>query len=167
MCSSSPHYFSSDVLSVQFSSVAQSCPALYAPMDCGMAAFHVHPNSQSLWNSCPLNRWCHPTISSSVIPFSPPYSIFPNIRVFSSDSVLFIRWPPYWSFSFSIILPMNVQDWFPSGLTGWISLLDLLVDSRESSPTPQFKSINSSALSFLSSPAVTSIHDYWKNHSFD
>ena len=57
------------------------------------------------------------------------------------------------------ILPMNTQDWFPLGGTGWISW-----DSQESSPTPQFKSINSLVLSFLYSPSLTSIHDYWKNH---
>ena len=49
-------------------------------------------------------------------------SIFPRIRVFSIESVLHIRWPKYWSFSFSIVLPMNIQDWFPLGRTGWISL---------------------------------------------
>ena len=63
------------------------------------------------------------------------------------------------------VFPMNIQDWFPSGWIGWISLQSR--DSQESSPTTQFKSINSSALSFLYSPTLTSIHDYWKNHSFD
>jgi len=57
------------------------------------------------------------------------------------------------------VLPMYIQDWFP--------LIDWLEDSQESSPTPQFKSINSLALSFLYSPTLTSAHDYWKNHSFD
>ena len=61
------------------------------------------------------------------------------------------------------VLPMNIQDWFPLGWTGWISLH--WRDSEESSPTPQFKSINSSALSFLYSPALTSTHNCWKNHS--
>ena len=58
------------------------------------------------------------------------------------------------------VLLMNIQNWFPLGLTGWMN-------SQESSPTPQFKSINSSVLSFLYGPTLTSIHDYWKNHSFD
>ena len=62
------------------------------------------------------------------------------------------------------VLPMNIQDWFPLGLTGGSPCCPR--DSQESSPTPQFKSINSSALSFLYSPTLTSIHDYWKNHSF-
>ena len=63
------------------------------------------------------------------------------------------------------VLPMNTQGSFPLGLTGFISLLSK--ESQEYSPAPQFKSINSSALSFLYSPTVTSIHEYWKNHSLD
>ena len=63
------------------------------------------------------------------------------------------------------VLPMNTQGWSPLGWTGWISLS--LRDSQESSPTPQFESINSLVLSFLYSPTLTSTHDYWKNHSFD
>ena len=76
-------------------------------------------------NSCPLSRWYHPTISSSVVPFSSclQSSIFPSIRVFSNESALRIRWPKYWSFSFNIILPMNTQDWSPLEWTGWTSLL--------------------------------------------
>ena len=63
------------------------------------------------------------------------------------------------------VLPMNIQEWFPLGWTGWISLCPR--DSQESCPTPQFKSINSSGLSFGYSPTLTSTHDYWKNHSFN
>ena len=63
------------------------------------------------------------------------------------------------------VLPMNIQNWFPLGWTGWSPCSPR--DSQESSPTPQFKSINSSALSFLYSPTLISIHDYWKDHSFD
>ena len=62
------------------------------------------------------------------------------------------------------VLPMNIQGW-SLGWTGWISLRPR--DSQESSPTPQFKSINSLVLSFHYSPTLTSIHDYWKNHSLD
>ena len=64
------------------------------------------------------------------------------------------------------VLPMNILDWFPLGLTGLI-LLERSRDFQESSPTPQFKSISSSVLSFLYSPALTFMHDYWKNHTFD
>ena len=89
-------------------------------------------------------------------------SIFLSSRVFSNESVLRIRWPNYWSFSFSIS-PSNEYSGLTSFRMNWLDLLAV----QESSPTPQFKSINSSVLSFLYSPTLTSIHDYWKNHSFD
>ena len=82
-----------------------------------------------------------------------PLSIFPSMRIFSNESLLHISWLKYWSFSFSISLPMNIQDWFPLGWTGWISFCPR--DSQESSPTPQFKSINSLTLGFLYSPPLT------------
>ena len=91
-----------------------------------------------------------------------PLSIFHSIRVFSNESVLHIRWPKYWSFSFSIS-PSNEY----SGLIGLVGSPYSPRDSQESPLTPQFKSINSSAFSFLYSPTLTSIHDFWKNHSFD
>ena len=83
----------------------------------------------------------------------------PSIRVFSNESTLRMRWPKYWSFSFSII-PSNEHPGLISFRMDWLDL-------QESSPTPQFKSINSSVLSFLHSPTITSIHDHWKNHSPD
>ena len=92
-------------------------------------------------------------------------SIFPSIRVFSNESALCIRWLKYWSFSFSIS-PSNEHPGLIS-LDGIVGSPCSLKDSQESSPTPQFKSITSSALSFLYSPTLTSIHDYWKNHNFD
>ena len=89
-------------------------------------------------------------------------SIFPSIRVFSNVSILRIRWPKYWSFSFSIS-PSNEY----SGLISFrIDCLDYLA-VQESSPIPQLKSITSSVLSFLDSPTITSIHGYWKNHRFN
>ena len=89
-------------------------------------------------------------------------SIFPSIRVFSNKSALRIRWPKYWSFSF-IISPFNEH---PGLISFRMHLLNLLA-VQESPPTPQFKSINSLALSFFYSPTLTSIHDHWKNHSLD
>ena len=88
-----------------------------------------------------------------------------SIRVFSNDLALHIRWPKYWSFSFSIS-PSNDYSWLVSFRMDWF---DLLADqgTLKSSPTPQFKSINSLVLSLLYGPTVTSKHDYWKNHSFD
>ena len=92
-------------------------------------------------------------------------SIFPSIRVFSSESVLRIRWPKDWSFSFSIN-PSNEYSGLISFRMDWLDLL-AVQGTLESSPTPQFKSNNSSALNFLYSPTLRPIHDYWKNHSFD
>ena len=96
--------------------------------------------------------------------FLPP-SIFPSISVFSNESVLRIKWPKYWSFSFNIS-PSNEYSGLISFSMDWLDLL-AVQGTQESSPTPQFKSINSSVLSFLYSPTLTSIQDYWKNHSFD
>ena len=90
-------------------------------------------------------------------------SIFPSIRVFSSESVFCIRWPQFWSFSFSIE-PSNEHSELISFRIYWFDLL-AVQGTLESFPTSQFKSINSSMLSFLNGPNLTSIHDYWKNHS--
>ena len=93
-------------------------------------------------------------------------SIFSGIRVFSNESTLRIRWLKYQSFSFNIS-PSNKllrTDLIYDGLVGYPCSLR---DSQESSPTPQFKNINSLALSFLYIQVFTTIHDYWKNHSLD
>ena len=92
-------------------------------------------------------------------------SIFPSIRVFSNESVLHIRWPKYWRFSCSIS-PSNEYSGLISFRMDWLDLLEVQ-GTLKSLFQPQFKSINSSALSFLYSPTLTSIHNYWKNHSFD
>ena len=81
---------------------------------CALSTLRVYSNS------CPLSWWFHPTISSSGCPLLFLPSIFPSIRVFSNLSTLCNRWPKYWSFNISP--PMNIQDWFPVGLTGLISL---------------------------------------------
>ena len=120
-------------------------------------------------NSCPWSWLYHPTISSSVVPFSSCPQSFPGSGFFQISQHLKSQFS---SCGQSIgvsastsVLPMNTQDWSPLGWTGWSPCSPR--DSQESSPTPQFKSINSLALSFLYSPTLTSIHDYWKNHSFD
>ena len=143
-----------------------SCVQLFAaPWTAASQASLSNTNSRSLLKPMsielvmPSNHliFCHPLLL--------PPSIFPSIRVFSKESVPLIRWPKYWNFSFSIS-PSNEY----SGLN---FLQDGLVgspcsprDSQESSPAPQFKSINSLALSFLYSPTLTSIHDYLKNHIY-
>ena len=93
-------------------------------------------------------------------------STFSSIRVFSNESFLRIRWSKYWSFSFSISPPKEYSELIFFRMD-WLDLLAAQMDSQESSPTLQFKGINSLALSFLYSPTLTSIYDYWKNHSFD
>ena len=125
------------------------------------------PTSRAYWNSCPLQQWCHPTISSSIVPFSSDFQSFPASGSFTLPmSQLFASGGQSIGPSASgSVLPMNIQGWFPLALTDLISLLSKGL--QESSPTPQFKSIKSSVLSFLYSPTLTSIHDYWKNQSFD
>ena len=123
------------------------------------------PSPGACSNSCPLSQWCHPPISFSVAPFSSCPQSFPASGSFPM-SLLFLSGGQSIGVSASTsVLPMNIQDWFPLGWTGWISCSPR--DSQESSPTLQFKRINSLALSFLYSPTLTSICDYWKNHSFD
>ena len=123
------------------------------------------------------NSWSSPRLtsiesvmSSSHLILCRPLLLLPpiplSIRVFSNKSTLCMRWPKYWSFSFSIILPKKSQGWFPSEWTDWRSPCSPR-NSQESSPTPRFKSIISSVLSFLYSPDLTSLRDYWKNQSFD
>ena len=111
-------------------------------------------------NSCPSSRWCHPAISSSVIPFSSclqsflAYGSFPMSQFFTpggqSTGV---------SASASV-LPMNIQDQYPLGWTGWISLQSKGLSRVLSNTTVQKHQ-------FFGGPTLTSIHDHWKNHSFD
>ena len=121
------------------------------------------PTPGAYSNSRPFNRWCHPTISSSVIPFShlksfPASGSFQISRFFASGG------QSMGVSASASVLPMNIQDWFL--LDGLVGSPCSPVDSQESFPTPQFKSISFSVLSFLYSPPLTSIYDYWKNHSF-
>ena len=154
-------------ISAQLSSVPQSSPTLCLQLHvlqnarppCPLPTLRVYSNS------CPVSQWYHPTISSSVIPFSSPPLIFPSIRVFSNESVLRIRWSKYWSFSFDIS-PSNEYSGLISFRMDWLDLL-AVQGTLKSSPTPQFKSINSLTLSFLYGPTLTSKHGYWKNNSFD
>ena len=145
--------------SVQFSSVTQSCPTLCDPMDGAHQASLSITNSWSLLKLISIESGmssnhlilCHPLLL--------PPSIFPSIRVFSNESALHVRWPKYWSFSFNIS-PSNEHPGLISFMMDWLGSPCSPRDSQESSPTPQFKSINSSPLSFLYSPTLTSIHDY-------
>ena len=117
------------------------------------------PAPRAYSNSCPSHWWCHPTISSSVIPFSSCLQFLPASGSFQMSQLFAWGGQSIGVSASASVLPMNIQDWFPLGWTGWISLQNPR-DSQQSSPTPQFRSINSSALSFLYSPTLTSIHDY-------
>ena len=150
--------------SVQFS--PQSYPTLCDPVNHSTPGLpvhhklpeftetHAHRVGDAIQPSHPL---CRPLLLLPPLP--------PSIRVFSNESTLRIRWPKYWSFSFSTS-PSNEH---PGHLLqyGLVGSPCSPRDSQESSPTPQFKSINFSALSFLYSPTLTSIHDHWKNYSLD
>ena len=129
----------------------------------GLLCPSSHPTACS--NSYPLSWWCHPTISSSVIPLSSCLQSFPASGSFQMNHFFASGGQTIGVSVSASVLPVNIQDWFPLGWTGLISLQSKGL-SRVS-PTPQFKSINSLALSFLYSPTLTSIHDHWKNHNFD
>ena len=94
-----------------------------------------------------------------------PFSIFPASGSFPMSQFFASGGQSIGVLASILVLPMNIQDWFPLGWTGGSPCSPR--DSQESSPTPQFKSINSSVISFLYSPTLTSIHDHWKNHSLD
>ena len=123
------------------------------------------PNPGDYPNSCPLSRWCHPTISSFVVSFSscpqsfPASGSFPMSQFFTSGGQI-----TEVSASASVLL-VNIQDWFPLGWTGWICLQSKGLSRVFSNTT--VKSINSLAFSFLNGPTLISIHDYWKNQGFD
>ena len=144
-------------------SVSQLWLTLCDRMDCSTPGFPVHHQLLELahthvhWVSDAIQP-SHP-LSSLLLP-----SIFPSIRVFPNESVICIKWPTYWSFSFSISLSNE-----RSGLVSFrIDWFDLAVQGTlKSLLQHQFKSINSLTLSFLYSPTLTYIHNYWKNHNFD
>ena len=127
-------------------------------MDCSTPGFPVHHQLPELTQTHVhrIGDAIQPSHHLSS-PLLPP-SIFPSIRVFSSESVLWIRWPEYWSFSFSIS-PSNEYSELISFRMDWLDLLAVQGTLKESSPTPQFKIINSLVLSFLYGPTLTSIHD--------
>ena len=151
------------------SSVAQPCPTLCDPMDCstpGLLVHHQHPEftQTHIHGVCDAIWPSHPLSSPS-----PPLQSFPASGSFQMSQFFTSGGQSIGVAASASVLPMIIQDWFPLGWTGWISLQSkgLWETLEESSPTPQFKSINSSVLSFLYSPTLTSMHDYWKNHSFD
>ena len=154
-------YFSSLLMSsiAQFCSVTQSCLTVCDPMDCSTPGFPVHHQLQELAQTqCPSSQWCHPTVSSSVVPFSFCLQSFSTSRYFPVSQFFASGGQSIGASASTSVLSMNIQYWFPLELNGLI---------QESSPTPQFKSINSSVLNFLYGPTLISMHDYWETHSLD
>ena len=153
--------------SVQFSSVAQLCPTLCSPMNRSTPGLPIHPQLPEFTQT--HIHWVSDAIQPSH-PLSSPSPPAPNPSqhqgLFQWVSSSYQMAKVFGVSASASVLPMNTQDWSPLGWTGWISLQSK-GHSQEASPTPQFKSISSSALSFLHSLNLTSIHDHWKNHSLD
>ena len=160
-----PRYLLLSLSSVQFSSVAQSCPTLCDPMNHSTPGLPVHHQLPEFtqthvhWAVMPSSYLilCCPLVLLPPIP--------PSIRVFSNESTLPMRWPKYWSFSFRSFLPKKSQGSSPSEWTGWISLQSKGLSRVFSNTTVQNHQLL--ALSFPYSPTLTSIHGYWKNHNLD
>ena len=114
------------------------------------------PTTRASSNSCPSSQWYHPTISSSVVPFSPRLQSFPALGSFIMSQLFTSGGQSIRASALASVLPMNIQDWFPLGLTG----------SQESSNTTVQKHQFFSAQTSYG-PTLTSIHDCWKYHSFD
>ena len=117
-------------------------------------------------NSCPLSQWCHPDISSSVIPFSSCPQSLPASGSFPMSQLFAWGGQSTGVSALSSFLP-KISKGLISFRMDWLDLLVVQGDSQESSPTPHFKSIDSSVLSLLHSPTLTPIHDHRKNHSLD
>ena len=122
------------------------------------------PTPRAYSNSCPQSWCCHPTISSFVVPFSSCLPSLPTLGFFQMSQLFTSGGQSTGVSASTSVLPMNIQDWYPLGWTGSPCSPR---DSQESSPKPEFKSINFSVLNFLHNPTLTSIHDHWKKHSFD
>ena len=136
-------------------SVAQSCPILSDPMNRSTPGLPVHHQlPEFTQNSCPLSQWCHPTISSSVVPFSSCSQSFP--ASFSNESALRIRWPKYWSFSFNIS-PSNEHPGLISFRMDW---LDLLAVQGTLKSLLQHHSSKASILRCSAFPIVQLSHPY-------
>ena len=151
-------------LEVKGNEVTQSCPNLCDPMDCSTPGFPVHHQLPELTQT--HVQWVGDAIQPHLIlchPLLLQPSIFPSIRVFSNESALLIRGQKYWSFGFSIS-PSNEYSGLISLRMDWF---DLLAVQGTLNTNTTVQSISSSALNLLYSPTLTSIHDYWKNHSFD
>ena len=123
------------------------------------------PTPRVYSNSCPLSWWCHPAISSSVVPFSSHLESFLASGSFQMNQFFTTGGQSIGVSASAWVLAVNIQDWSPLEWTGWISLQSKGLSRVFSNTTVQ--SISSSVLSFLYSPTLTSVHDHRKNHSLD
>ena len=125
----------------------------------------LSPRPGACSNSCPLSRWCHPTISSFVVPFSSRLQSFPATGIFPKCQFFTSGGQSSGASASAAVLPMNIQDWFPLGLTDLIFLQSKGLSRVLCNTIVQKHQFFS--FSFLYCPTFTSIHDYWKNHSLD
>ena len=152
---------------IPFGSVQSlSCVQLFAtPRTAAHQSYLSITNSRRLFRLMSIELVMPSNHLTLFQPLLLPPSIFSSIRVFYNESVLCIRWPKYWSFSFRIS-SSNEYSGVISFRIDWFDLL-AVQGTLKSSPIPQFKSISSLVCSFLYSPTLTTVRDYWKNHSFD
>ena len=149
----------------QFSSVAQSYPTLCDPVNHSMPGIPVHHQLQVYPHSCPSSRWCHPAISSSVIPFSSCPQSLPASESFPMSQLFAWGGQSTGASALASFLPKKSQGWSPSEWTGWICLQSKGLSRVFSNTTVQKHQFFSAQ--FLHSPTLTSIHDRWRNHSLD
>ena len=131
----------------------------HARLPCPSPTPGVYPNS------CPLSQWCHPTISSFVVPFSSCLQFFPESGSFQMSQFFASGDQSIGVSASTSVLPMNIQDWFPLGQTGWISLQSNGLSRVCSNTTVQKH--QSLVFSFLYNPTLTSIHDHQRKLNFD
>ena len=148
----------------QCSSVAQSCETLCDSMDCSIRGLPVHHQLSELAQTRRWCWWCQPTISSSVVPFFSCLQSFPASGSFQMSQLLATGGQSIGVSASASVLPMNIQDWLPLGWTGLISLQPKGLSRVFSNTTAEKHQFFNAQ---LYSPTLTSIHDYWKNHSFD
>ena len=146
-----------------FSSFSQLCPILCDPMHCSMPGFLVHHQLPELVQTH-VHRWRHPIISFSVVSFSSCLQSFPESGSFPVSQLFTPGGQSTGASASASILLMNIQDWFPLGWIGWISWLSKGLSRVFSNTTVQKHQFFGT---LLYGPVLTSIHDSWKNHSFD
>ena len=148
-----------------YCSVTQACLTLCNPMDCSTPGLRPSPSPKVCPSSCPLLQWCHLVTSSSDTLFSfcpqsfPASGSFPKSQLFPADDQNTAV------SAFASVLPSSIQGWFPLRLTGLISLQSKGLSRVFSNTTAQKHQFFSAQLFY--GPTLTSVHDYWRNHSFD